>query len=58
MVIQNSGGTQGALWYMWNGEWDHFIVIIIIIIIIIVIIIIIAIAIIILAIAHVRYIKI
>ena len=59
MVIQNSGGKQGALWYMWNGEWDHFIVIIIIIIIIIiVIIIIIAIAIIILAIAHVRYIKI
>ena len=57
MVIQNSGGKQGALWYMWNGEWDHFIVIIIIIIII-VIIIIIAIAIIILAIAHVRYIEI
>ena len=54
MVIQNSGGKQGALWYMWNGEWDHFIVIIIIIIIIIII----AIAIIILAIAHVRYIKI
>ena len=41
MVIQNSGGKQGALWYMWNGEWDHFIFIIIIIIIIIVIIIII-----------------
>ena len=53
MVIQNSGGKQGALWYIWNGEWDHFIVIIIIIIIIII-----AIAIIILAIAHVRYIKI
>ena len=50
MVIQNSRGKQGALWYMWNGEWDHFIVIIIIIII--------AIAIIILSIAHVRYIKI
>ena len=57
MVIQNSGGKQGALWYMWNGEWDHFIVIIIMIIIIMIIIII-AIAIIILAIAHVRYIKI
>ena len=56
MAIQNSGGKQGALWYMWNGEWDHFIVIIIIIIIVIIIII--AIAIIILAIAHVRYIKI
>ena len=41
MVIQNSGGKQGALWYMWNGEWDHFIVIIIIIIIVIIIIIII-----------------
>ena len=37
MVIQNSRGKQGALWYMWNGEWDHFIVIIIIIIIIIII---------------------
>ena len=47
MVIQNSGGKQGALWYMWNGEWDHFIVIIIIIIIIIITIIVIIIIIII-----------
>ena len=54
MVIQNSGGKQGALWYMWNGEWDHFIVIIIIIIIIIII----KYYYYFLAIAHVRYIKI
>ena len=53
MVIQNSGGKQGALWYMWNGEWDHFIVIIIIIIIIII-----KYNYYFLAIAHVRYIKI
>ena len=53
MVTQNSGGKQGALWYMWNGEWDHFIVIIIIIIIIII-----KYYYYFLAIAHVRYIKI
>ena len=51
MVIQNSRGKQGALWYMWNGEWDHFIVIIIIIIIIIITIIVIIIIIIIIIIS-------